>query len=203
MTYGAEIWGPPLIAAGASWLSNLGGDKETKNQRTKRKLVDDLLASLSGKGSYNDLFNTSEEAFNKSYVEPAKARFRNQIAPQIQQEYIAGGQQRGTGLDDQLLRAGVDMDQMLNEAYMGYQESGKNRKQNAINSVLGMGEGAQNNTSGWQAAGQGAGGYLASEGFAKAIANYGKNNQQTNVIPNRKGYTPNSMGGQANYNIFG
>src|SRR3954471_24933150 len=111
MTFGAEIWGPPLISAaasaGASWLGGQGSaPKETKMQKTQRKLVDQLIASLSGSGPFSDLFNSDESVFQKSFVDPAKSLFNNQIAPQIQQQFIASGQQRGSGLDDQLLRAG-------------------------------------------------------------------------------------------------
>src|SRR5688572_31554021 len=53
----------------------------------------------SGQGEFSDLFNFDQDLFTKSFIEPAQAKFRNQIAPQIQQQYIASGQQRGTGLD--------------------------------------------------------------------------------------------------------
>jgi len=96
MTFGAEIWGPALISAagsiGGGWLSGKGNaNKETKTQKTKRKLVDKLIASLDGAGPYSDLYNFDQDLFNKSFIEPAKAKFRNEIAPQIQQQYIASG----------------------------------------------------------------------------------------------------------------
>lgn len=174
MTFGAEIWGPPLIQAAGSvasgWLSGQGSKRgETKLQRTQRKLIDDLVMSLKGQGSYNDLFNSNEDVFNKSFVEPAKAMFRNQVAPQIQQSYIASGQQRGTGLDDQLLRAGVDLDQMLNQQYYQFTQDAMNRKQNAMNTILGQG-GQPSQTTGAQDAMAGLGGYFGSEGFAKTTA---------------------------------
>ena len=206
MTFGAEIWGPPLINAvasiGSGLLSGSGVPKETKTQRTQRKLIDDLLLSLNGKGSYNDLFSRDEDAFNKSYVEPANARFNNQIAPQIQQQYIASGQQRGTGLDDQLLRAGVDLDQLLNEQYFNFQQSADNRKQNAINSILGMGSGAPVQPSTGQNIANATGGFLSSQGFADSVNNIFKNSNtpQTTAPPNptfapptRKGFTPDWM----------
>ncbi len=167
MTFGAEIWGPPLIAAGASWLSGQGSaEKETKMQKRQRKLVDQLISSLEGVGPYTDLFSTDPTAFQKSFVEPAQAMFRNQISPQIQQQFIASGQQRGTGLDDTLTRAGVDLDSMLNQQYYQFQQDALNRKQNSINSILGSGSGAQRETSGMQDALSGTGGYLASSDFS-------------------------------------
>lgn len=174
-------------------LLNKPQDSETRMQRKQRYLVDDLLKSLDGGGKFGDIFSTDEETFNKSFREPAMSRFRNQTAPQIQQESIFSGQQRGTGLDDQLLRAGVDMDSILNQAMFDYQQKGLDRKSNAINGILGMGAGASNPMSTLQALGQGASAYLGSENFANLTNDLFNpktnlaNNQ--NVIPQRSGYT--------------
>lgn len=180
--------------------ANYQNSKETKSQKQKRHLVDDLLRSLKGKGSYSDLYKTDEGAFQKSFVDPAKSRFNNQIAPQIQQNYIANGQQRSTGLDDQLLRAGVDLDSILNQHYMEYYQQGQNRKQNAINSVLGVpsagnqgGYQAQPSASG--ALYEGGAAYLSSKEFGNSINGildeYGKNKTSgygTDQFEPRKGY---------------
>lgn len=190
MTYGAEIWGPPLIQAAASVGSGLlgQGNQETKMQKTQRKLVDKLLASLNGSGPYSDLFNSDEDAFQKSFVEPAQARFRNQIAPQIQQQYIASGQQRGTGLDDTLTRAGVDLDSLLNENMYKFQQDALNRQQNSINSILVAGTGAANTPSTGQNALSGLSGYLSSQGFADSAAGFFKKPSQQPLPPERKGF---------------
>jgi len=173
MTYGAEIWGPPLIAAGASYLSGKGSaSNESKMQRTQRKLVDQLISSLSGSGPFADLYNKDENVFQKSFVDPAQAMFRNQIAPQIQQQYIASGQQRGTGLDDQLLRAGVDLDSMLNQQLYQFNNDALSRKQNSINAILGSGSGAQNTPSSAQNVMSGLGGYLSGDKFADQFSKY-------------------------------
>jgi len=160
-----------ITAAGSIGSSILGKQKdpETKLQATKRELIDDLLASVKGGGSYNDLFKSDYDSFQKSYVDPAKSIFKNQIAPQIQQSYIATGQQRGTGLDDQLLRAGVDMDMLLNQQYGNYQNEARNRKSNVLNSILGQGAGAPNAITTGEAFQQGTAGYLGSEGFQTGI----------------------------------
>lgn len=192
MTFGAEIWGPPLIAAGASWLSGQGSaSKESKMQKTQRKLVDKLIASLQGDGPFSDLFSSDPEAFQKSFVEPAQAMFRNQIAPQIQQQYIASGQQRGTGLDDTLTRAGVDLDSMLNQHMYQFQQDALNRKQSSINSILGAGSGAPNETSGMQDLLSGASGYLSSSDFSDQFKDYFKkpvNTTATSTDQPRKGF---------------
>lgn len=109
----------------------------TRFQEKKYQLVDDLINSISGNGRFSHLFNTNEAAFQKSFVDPAKAMFKNQIAPQIQQQSIAGGMQDSSMLDDQLLRAGIDLDQMLNQQYMQFQNQGTDRAMNAISGALG------------------------------------------------------------------
>lgn len=170
-----------LFAAGLSAVGSIGGgflggrsqtNPETKMQRTQRKLVDQLLSSLDGRGPYSDLYNTNEDVFQRSFVEPAKSMFRNQIAPQIQQQYIASGQQRGTGLDDQLLRAGVDLDAMLNQYLYQSQQDALNRKQNTISNILGSGSGAPNAPTAQQDLMSSISGYLSSPGFADTISNY-------------------------------
>lgn len=169
-----------LIASGISAAGSIGGGflsgqsnkpQESKLEKKKRKLIDDLLSSINGQGSYNDLFSTNEDTFQKSFVDPAKSRFNNQIAPQIQQNSIFGGQQRGTGLDDQLLRAGVDLDQLLNESYMQYQEQGKNRKANTISNILGQQGGVQPGMNNNDILGNAASGYLSSSAFSDSISN--------------------------------
>lgn len=199
MTYGAEIWGPPLIQAAGSVAGGVlagGSNKETKMEKTKRKLVDQLLASLDGQGPYADLYNTDPEAFQKSFVEPAQTMFRNQIAPQIQQQYIASGQQRGTGLDDTLTRAGVDLDSMLNSYMYQSQQDALNRKHGTINSILNQGAGAQNTPSTGQNAMSALSGYLSSQGFADTTQDLFKTNNSSasSTAPNaatpRKGFEP-------------
>jgi hypothetical protein len=190
MTFGAQYWAPPLIA-GISGMFGGGQPKETKMQRTQRKLIDELLGSLGGGGRFSDLYNPSEEAFQKSFVEPAQQRFQSQIAPQIQQQYIASGQQRGTGMEDTLTRAGVDLNSMLNQQYYQFQQDALNRQQNTIGSILGQGAGAPPQQSALQNFGQGVGGYLGSPGFAEQFrglfSGQGSPQQQYGVL-NRKGY---------------
>jgi len=196
MTFGAEIWAPAAIGAAGSVVGGLLGgagkaNQETKLQRTQRKLVDKLVSSLSGQGPFADLYNTDNDVFQKSFVEPAKALFSNQIAPQIQQQFIASGQQRGTALDDQLLRAGVDLDSMLNQYMYQFNQDSLNRKQGTINSILGAGSGSPNETSIGQDALSSLSGYLASPGFSKAISRpFKKTTADTNQIPDRKGFEP-------------
>ena len=152
-----------LAGAVGGGLASRGGNSETKTQGKQRELVDDLLASLKGNGSYNDLFKGDEATFQKSFVDPAKARFQNQTAPQIRENYAQYGQSNGTGVNDELLRAGVDMDSMLNQHYANFQQGAQNRQAGAMNAILGQGPGAANQPSWGQAALQGGSAYLGSK----------------------------------------
>lgn len=156
-----------VSAAGGTAAGYLGRQKQTPMQKKQYELVDDLLASLKGEGSFSDMFNADDATFQKSFVDPAKSRFNNQIAPQIEQQYIASGQQNGSGLQDTLARAGVDMDQLLNQQYANFQNSAMNRSQNAMNQILGFQ--GQENQSGGSAAMQGFSGYLASPTFGQNL----------------------------------
>lgn len=189
---------PAAINAAAtigSAVLNRGQSQETKIQRKQRKLIDKMLSSLEGNGPYADLYNFDENTYQKSFVEPALAQYRNQIAPQIQQQFIAGGQQRGTGLDDQLLRAGIDLDAMLNQYMFQAQEGAQNRKQNALSGILGAGSGGTSGQSVGQAAQQGAAGYLSSDAFTDTLKSFMPNKEANAPAPNifstppRKGFT--------------
>jgi len=178
---------------GGGYLSGRSSGKESKTERTKRHLLDQLIGSLSGEGTYSGLYATDYDAFQRSFVDPAKSMFKNQIAPQIQQQYIQSGQQRGTGLDDQLLRAGVDLDQLLNQQYMSFQNQGKDRMQNALNMALGSSNAGTQNMGSGQAFQQAGAGYLASPEFSKMamnIVNPQQQQQQNQFQPQRKGYLP-------------
>lgn len=137
----------PFLGAAASGLGSFFGGKqsrqETPIQGIQRETIDQILASLKGQGPYSNLFKMDEGAFQKSFVDPAKQLFSSQIAPQIQQQYISGGQQRSTGLDDTLTRAGVDLNQMLNQQYMNFQQGAMNRQSGALGQILGQGAGVQ------------------------------------------------------------
>lgn len=166
-----------VIAALISAAGSVGGGllsgrgrKETKMEKTKRKLIDDLLVGLKGGGgAFGDLFGTDEAAFQKGFVDPALSTFKNRVAPGIQQEFISSGLQRGTGLDDSLSRAGVDIDALINSEFLKFQQGGKDRQAGIIGQILGGGAGAPQQLSGGEAAGQGAAGFLSGDSFLNAI----------------------------------
>lgn len=177
-----------LLQAAASIGGGIlsSGSKETKTQKSQRNLIDDMISSLKGEGSFNDLFKTDENAFQKSFVDPAKSIFNNQIAPSIQQRYVGSGQQGSSSLNDSLLRAGVDLDQLLNQQYMDFMNQGLNRQQNAMGQVLGASAGAQTPGFGQRAA-ESTGGYLSSDSFSKLL-----NSFQTDA--GRKGFQQDNFG---------
>lgn len=161
------------IGAGGSALGGfLGRDKgrETAIQGQQRLTIDDILAGIKGEGPFASLFAADEDTFQKSFVDPAQARFANQTAPQIQQQFIASGQQRGTGLEDTLSRAGVDMDMELASQYGQFQQSALQRQLQALGGVLGAKPGAAPGQSGASAAGQGFAGFAGSSGFGNSLS---------------------------------
>jgi len=195
-TGAGAILGALLGAGGSMGAGLLGGEKkETPTQGKQRELVDELLRSLSGEGQFSQLFNADESAFQKSFVDPAKEMFKSQIAPQIQQSFISGGQQRSTGLEDQLARAGVNLDQMLNQNFMKFQQEGQSNQINMIARLLGQAEGAPEEMDFMEKLKGGAAGYLGSEAFGKGIKDIlgafsKKPALNTDKDEPRKGYTP-------------
>jgi len=114
----------------------------TQGESRDQNTINELMQSMQGNGQYSDMFNMDYDAYKKSYVDPAMSEFKNVIAPGIQQEYIASGQQRGTGMEDTLSRAGVDMQQNLNKNYADMQNQSMDRKYKGIFGTLGQGQGA-------------------------------------------------------------
>jgi hypothetical protein len=112
-----------------------------------------------------------EEAFQKGVADPARSRFRMQTAPQIQQAFISSGQQRGTGLDDTLTRAGVDLDQLINQQMFQQQQLAQNRQVSALSSILGQGKGERGDIPLGTAALEGLSGALSSPGLKGDIGN--------------------------------
>lgn len=164
--------GSALInAAGSIGGGLLGsrGPRETQTQQTQRQLIDQLMSSLKGQGPFSGLFERDEGAFQKSFVDPALQRFRTQTAPEIQQQFISSGLQRGTGLEDALTRAGVDLDTLLNEQFLKFQQGGEQRQADVISSILGAGAGAQPRLTSGEALGQSVGGFLSSPAFSQDI----------------------------------
>lgn len=174
----------PIGAAGSifgSYLSGSGAYKKSRTQKKNKYITDDILAGLAGEGPYADMFTMDQDAFQRSYVDPAKSMFENQIAPQIQQSYIASGLQRGTGLDDTLTRAGVDLDAMINSAYMDYMQNTLNRRMTGLDRALQADVGGQKLSS--------------SDRFNQALGGYMRSNDFGNMGNNAMQMAQNYYGG--------
>jgi hypothetical protein len=79
---------------------------------------------------------------------------------------------------------------MLNQSYLEFQNQGKDRMQNMLNSILNQGSGGTQAPSSGQAFGQAASGYLSSDAFSKDVANIFKTQTQgnANTGQTRKGF---------------
>ena len=182
---------PEFLTSLLSAFGAIGGgasgrrkSQETAIQKQQRNIIDQILAGLGGEGQFADLFNADEGAFQRSYVDPSLRRFEKFIAPQIQQSYIQSGQQRGTGLQDTLTRAGVDLQSNLDEKYAGFQQDAMERQLRALSGVLGMDAGAPRDQSRSEAFGEAIAGYTAQPGFRDDVSNifetlgFGKSNRR-------------------------
>ena len=130
-----------LAQLGISGISALMGrdrQRATPDQIRNQQLIEQILQGIQGEGPFADIFQFDEDVFQRSFVDPAKSRFKNQIAPQIQQSFLAGSQQGGTGLEDTLSRAGVDMDQLLNQQFAQMLQSNQQLKGNALSGLVGQ-----------------------------------------------------------------
>jgi len=192
-------WGTAIggtIGGIAGGIGSMIGNKPTKTQRNQQQLMDQLMASINGGGPYADLFNVNEDTFNKSFKEPMMNKFQNEVSPQIQQQYISSGQQRGTGMESALTRAGVNMDDMLNSHYQQMQESANSRKASALGSAMNFSGGVPNQSSWKESIGMGVAGAVAQPGFGDSIAGIFRGNQSGSADMSspksmvRKGFEP-------------
>jgi hypothetical protein len=164
-----------LVGAGANWALSTGASmlapkpKKTKVQQMKDMTMDDIMAGIRGEGPYAYLFNLDEDAFKRGVADPAMARFNNEWAPQIQQQYISTGQQRGTGMEDTLARAGVDLHQQINEQYWNAQQQVNQNKLGALNSSLSWQDPYAETGDIWDKLKGGTAGYLLSDTSGKDI----------------------------------
>ena len=161
-----------LSLVGSGLSSKFGGDEQQQEspiQGQQRDIIDELMLGLQGTGPFASLFQSNFEDFEKGFADPARSRFQNQTIPQIQQSFIQTGQQRGTGLEDTLTRAGVDLESLINENFLNFQQGGQNRASNAIGDILGAGPGVQPQQQ--STFGQGVAGFLGGDQFGESLEN--------------------------------
>jgi hypothetical protein len=172
MTAAAII--PALIqaaaAAGAGYLSRDKGKSLSKIEKRKVGLLDQILDAAKGQGPLAGLVAGDEDAFQRSIVQPAQQKFQDVTAPGIQQQFISSRLQRGTGLDDALSRAGIDMDTLMNQQFLEYMNSNKDRMMQLITGALGANPPtATPGRSGLEGSALGLTGYIGGEGGQKDI----------------------------------
>jgi hypothetical protein len=166
-----------IAGTAANWALQTGASmlapkpKKTKVQQMKEMTMDDIMAGIRGEGPYAYLFNLDEDAFKRGVSDPAMARFTNEVAPQIQQQYISTGQQRGTGMEDTLARAGVDLHQQINQQYWNAQQQVNQNKLGALNSSLSWQDPYAETGDIWDKLKGGTAGYLLSDTAGKDIGN--------------------------------
>lgn len=108
----------------------------SKEQKELTNLINKGL--LKGKGPLKDLFGEfNQEEFQKGIGDPAMKQFKEQLLPQLQAKYIAGGQSLGSGQYGGEIREATDLQSRLASLQYGAQEEQKNRRQNGLNTAIG------------------------------------------------------------------
>lgn len=153
------------VASG--WFNRKKKQKDDPTRQGQAQNINNILQGLSGQGPYAHLFKADQNTFQNSYVQPQLDMWNNQIAPQIQQQYIQSGQQKGTGIDDALARSGYDMTRSLNQDYGNFQNSAMNRQMQGISQIGGPQQGAPQDQG--NQFNQALGGYLGGTAFTGGL----------------------------------
>lgn len=173
-----------LSAAGSIGSGFLGRKKgrETREQKRDRNIIDLLMQGINGQGPYASIFSADEDTFNRLYRDPAASRFKNFTSPSIQQQFIGSGQHLGTGMEDELTRAGVDMDTILNQQYGQFQQDAQNRQLDTLSLILGNRTGVEPRQSYGDAFRSSVAGYLSGPGFQKDLLGLSSGYKERNAL---------------------
>lgn len=169
---GPEVIAALIAAAGSIGGGLLGskGPKETAIEKQQRKAIDAILEGLQGSGPYASFFQADQDAFQKSIVDPARGRFEREIVPGITRAFAAQGVERGSGIENYLTRAGVDLNDRINAQYLDFTQGAQNRGLTALMNALGASPGFRDQ--GQRGAfPQALQGYLTSGAFQDSIGN--------------------------------
>lgn len=121
----------------------LGTEDKTEQLSTldknQQQLMDLIMQGLqSGEGPLADLFGKfNEEEFNKGVKNPALKSFTEEILPQLNEKFIAGGQVGGSGMQRAQTRAATDLQSKLSELMYGAQQKQKENQIAGVNATLG------------------------------------------------------------------
>jgi hypothetical protein len=111
-----------------------GKKPKSKQLKTLTPLQEQLMALISegltkGTGSLSDIFGGfNDQAFETRVVQPELKHFRETVLPTILEKYSGGGQAFGSGMQNALLKAGVDLESKLaGLKYQAQQDAQRNR----------------------------------------------------------------------------
>ena len=135
---GAQIAAAAIPAIIGALTAGKGTNQRDITPKFQTDLINQLLSGIKGEGPLASLFGTDINAFQTSVSDPLQNIFQKQIAPGIQQASIASGQQRGTPLESQLARAGVDVQGGINQLFLPFQQQGQQNMQDVIGKILGF-----------------------------------------------------------------
>lgn len=139
----------PIIAAGAGVYNALSKKKKPKRRstldRNQQKLWDTYNQGVMGEGPLADMYNfnpqKASQNFQMNVANPAYQNFQEQIMPQITGSFRGRGLGNSSYAAQALGSAGRNVQNDLNAKMYDYlynqEQSMADRKQNAMNNILG------------------------------------------------------------------
>lgn len=92
----------------------------------------------SGEGPLADIFGQfNEEEFQKGVADPQIKKFKEELLPQLQEQFIAGNQLLGSGFQRAQGKAGTDLQSKLAELMYTAKQQHKQNQAAGVNTVLG------------------------------------------------------------------
>jgi hypothetical protein len=96
-------------------------DLRTEEQKMLQALIEEGLTK--GTGPFADIFGEFDEnAFQEGVANPALKNFKENILPQIQEQFIAGNAVQGSGLQRAKVKGATDLQSKLAELMYGAQQ---------------------------------------------------------------------------------
>jgi hypothetical protein len=136
------------VSAGIAGFSALASKKKPKKRSTldkkQKKLRNQYIEGLHGKGEFADLFNfdpkKASALFQESFAAPAYQNYKENIVPGITGSFRAGNLQNSSYLGNALSKAGTDVQknldaQLAQMLYQGQQQS-IDRRLTGINNIM-------------------------------------------------------------------
>lgn len=109
-------------------------DNRTEEQKTLQALIKEGLEN--GTGPFADIFGSfDKQAFEEGVSGPAMKNFKENILPQIQEQFIAGNAVQGSGLQRAQVKGATDLQSKLAELMYGAQQKQAENKINGLNLI--------------------------------------------------------------------